>query len=283
MLNYNHLYYFHVVACEGSFANAAEKLGVTQPTISEQVKTLERTLGTALFERQPAGLRLTDEGRATLEHTSVMFRAGDRLREALTPPAIANVLRVGISTALARSSTAGFLRPLLAIADCVPSIRTQDATELLRDLRAGELDLAILECPPSSATRSTVESVELGSVDLDAVVSSATTATNDWSNLGLVHYRAGSPFRAAVDAHLEARGLRPKIISETDDALVLLAAAARKDHLAFVPHAIARPAIDGGSLVPLASVVRACARFALYSTAHADLARKAIAALTSAG
>jgi LysR family transcriptional activator of nhaA len=42
MLNYNHLYYFHVVATEGSFANAAERIGVTQPTVSEQVKALEQ-------------------------------------------------------------------------------------------------------------------------------------------------------------------------------------------------------------------------------------------------
>src|SRR3569833_920794 len=42
MLNYNHLYYFHTAAAEGSIAHAAHRLGVSQDTISEQVRTLER-------------------------------------------------------------------------------------------------------------------------------------------------------------------------------------------------------------------------------------------------
>jgi DNA-binding transcriptional LysR family regulator len=41
MLDYNHLYYFHVAATAGSVANAAQRLGVTQPTVSEQVKAIE--------------------------------------------------------------------------------------------------------------------------------------------------------------------------------------------------------------------------------------------------
>lgn len=69
MLNFNHLYYFHIVASEGSFASASEILGVTQPTISEQVKTLERALGEVLFERLPTGLRLTEPGARMFERT----------------------------------------------------------------------------------------------------------------------------------------------------------------------------------------------------------------------
>src|SRR3569833_4440791 len=83
MLNYNHLYFFHTAAAEGSIANAAHRLGVSQGTVSEQFRTLERTLRVSLFERQPGGLKLTEAGRLAFEHTSVMFRAGERLAEAL--------------------------------------------------------------------------------------------------------------------------------------------------------------------------------------------------------
>ena len=83
MLNYNHLYYFHVAATEGSVAGAAEKLGVTQPTVSEQLRALERSLGVTLFDRSPTGLKLTGSGRLAFEHTSVMFRASERLIESL--------------------------------------------------------------------------------------------------------------------------------------------------------------------------------------------------------
>ncbi len=280
MLNYNHLYYFHVVASEGSFANAAEKLGVTQPTISEQVKTLERTLGAALFERQPAGLRLTEEGRAAFEHTSVMFRAGGHLRTALgRDPSETPVLRVGISSAVGRSTTTSFFVPLLSIPDCLPSIRTQDTAELVRDLRAGELDLVVLETEPPAAARATLEVVSLGGIALDAVAAPTTTPARDWSNLAIVQYRASSPFRASIDTHLAEHALRPKIAGEAEDALLLVEAAAREGFLTFVPRPVARPAIDAGQLVRIASVESAAALFAVH--ARTDRARSAVALLAS--
>src|SRR5580704_9066669 len=105
MLNYNHLHYFHVAACEGSVAAAAEKLGVTQPTVSEQLRALERSLDVVLFERMPTGLRLTEPGRLAFEHTSVMFRAGERMVESLghEAPELARPLPLGVSTAVARA------------------------------------------------------------------------------------------------------------------------------------------------------------------------------------
>jgi len=106
MLNYNHLYYFHVAASEGSLAAAAAHMGVTQPTVSEQIRALERVLDVTLFERTATGLRLTEIGRLAHEHTSVMFKAGDRLIEALGygPERVPRTLRVGISSAVARTS-----------------------------------------------------------------------------------------------------------------------------------------------------------------------------------
>jgi LysR family transcriptional activator of nhaA len=280
MLNYNHLYYFHVVASEGSFANAAEKLGVTQPTISEQVKTLERTLGATLFERQPAGLRLTDEGRVAFEHTAVMFRAGARLREVVGREDSGRMLRVGISSIVGRTTSTSFFLPLLGIAGVVPSLRTQDPVELVRDLRSGELDLVVLETEPSTAMRSSLEIARLDAITLDAVASPKTAPSREWANLGFVHYRASSPFRASIDAYLEANTLRPKFVGEAEDALFLLDAAAREGYVAFVPRTVAHAAIESGQLARIASIEGAATLFALH--ACTDLAREAAALLTSA-
>ena len=52
----NHLYYFWTVARAGSISRAAGELRVSQPTISEQIRKLEQTLGTRLFERVGRGL-----------------------------------------------------------------------------------------------------------------------------------------------------------------------------------------------------------------------------------
>src|SRR5689334_4895892 len=150
MLNYNHLHYFHVTSVEGTVAAAAQRLGVTQPTVSEQIKALERTLGVTLFDRIPTGLRLTEAGRLAFEHTSVMFRASERLVETLGfgPADMPRTLRVGIGSSIARTTAIDFFLPLLAIERCVPWIHSGDALELLRALRDHELDLVMSETEP---------------------------------------------------------------------------------------------------------------------------------------
>ena len=286
MLNYNHLFYFHVVAAEGSVARAAERLGVTQPTISEQVRTLERSLGVALFERTPTGLKLTDDGRVAYDHTSVMFRQGERLIEALgqAPPSVPRTLRVGLSGAVARSTSAGFLAPLFALDDCTPSVRTGDAAELLRDLRGGELDLVLSETEPPEATRRGIEIVVLDRPRLVAVGQPAVAPSATWDNVALVHYRPSSAFHWDVEAFLDQRGLRPAIAAEADDALLLLEAASRGGFVVFVPRALARDAVASGRLRVLDTLPPGgAAVHALYQDSDsAELARRAIELLIEA-
>jgi DNA-binding transcriptional LysR family regulator len=57
---------------------------VTQPTVSEQLRSLERTLGLTLFERTPSGLKLTESGRLAFEQTlpeTAMRRVGPSARD----------------------------------------------------------------------------------------------------------------------------------------------------------------------------------------------------------
>ena len=258
MLNYNHLYYFHVAASEGSIADASQSLRVSQATVSEQIRTLERTLDVALFERLPTGLRLTDAGRLTFEHTSVMFRAGERLTEALGQDGrlTARVLRVGLTSAVGRATSTKFLMPLLDVPEWLPNVRAGDATELLRDLRANELDLVLCESEPPEASRRGLEVVLLDRMSLIAVGAPDVRPDEGWRNISLIHYRATSSFRWDVETYLETHSLRPRIAAEADDPLFLVEAAARGGHVAFVPRSVARDAIASGRLVALVNSIR---------------------------
>ena len=62
MLNYHHLRYFHAVAREGNLTRASHALDKTPQTVSHQIKALEKSLGTTLFERRGRRLTLTPEG-----------------------------------------------------------------------------------------------------------------------------------------------------------------------------------------------------------------------------
>ena len=286
MLNFNHVYYFHVAANEGSLAAAAAQLGVTQPTVSEQIRTLERALNVTLFERTATGLRLTEAGRLAHEHTSVMFSAGERLVAALgdKPALVPRTLRVGVSAVVARSVAADFLMPLFAIDDCVPSIRSGDALELIRDVRSGDSDLVLTDSiPPESATRG-LEMTELPGSPLVAVAPAAMRPEPNWENVGLVQYRSVSSSRWKVDAYLDEHGLRPRTVGETDDVMLLLEVAARGGFAAFVPRSAARDAVAAGRLRVLATLENGRVPIhAVYQDSEsAELARHAVAILIAA-
>ncbi|MFB7183707.1 LysR substrate-binding domain-containing protein [Streptomyces sp. NPDC056178] len=74
--------YFVTVVEESSFTRAAELLHVTQPALSHQIKALEKTVGGALLERLPRGVRPTPMGRAFLPHAERSVRSAAQARRA---------------------------------------------------------------------------------------------------------------------------------------------------------------------------------------------------------
>jgi aminoethylphosphonate catabolism LysR family transcriptional regulator len=82
-MNYAHLRAFHAVATEGGFTRAAVSLGVTQPTLSAQVKALEDSYGVALFDRRGRGIVATTLARQLLEITRRLFLLEEEAQELL--------------------------------------------------------------------------------------------------------------------------------------------------------------------------------------------------------
>src|SRR5512144_1595762 len=98
-LNYHHLFYFWTMARAGSIARASEELRLSQPTISNQLKTLEASLGVKLLERQGRRLVLTDVGRTALRYADEIFRTGRELQLAVKGQAPGDRLRLAAGVA----------------------------------------------------------------------------------------------------------------------------------------------------------------------------------------
>jgi DNA-binding transcriptional LysR family regulator len=77
------LRYFQAVAEELHFTRAAERLFISQPALSKQIRLLELQLGVRLFDRDRRGVRLTAAGKALADNTEAVLRGWE---EATQPP-----------------------------------------------------------------------------------------------------------------------------------------------------------------------------------------------------
>src|SRR3954452_17109465 len=82
MITLRQMEYVVAVVEEGSFTRAAQRLFVSQPALSHQVKALEQSVGGMLLERQPNAVRLTPMGRAFMPHAVAAVRAAEEARRA---------------------------------------------------------------------------------------------------------------------------------------------------------------------------------------------------------
>src|SRR2546423_7296631 len=157
MLDVKRLKVLREVARRGSFSAAAEELSYTQSAVSQQIAALEQEADAKLLERGPRGVRLTDAGRALVEHSEAIFA---RLAAAEAELDDIAGLRAGRLRLASFSSAGATLAPLAAglFRQRHPGIRMElveaDDDESIPLLRAGELELALIFEPhllPESA------------------------------------------------------------------------------------------------------------------------------------
>jgi LysR family hydrogen peroxide-inducible transcriptional activator len=144
------LRYFLAVARTGSFTRAAEREGVAQPTLSQQIRKLERELGLPLFERLGRGVRLTPAGQRLLGHAQAVLRELTEARHALQAfrDQVAGALTVGVIPTILPYFLAGRLEQFLRRHPAVEVQVVEEVTDrLLEKLTAGDLDLAIVRLP----------------------------------------------------------------------------------------------------------------------------------------
>jgi DNA-binding transcriptional LysR family regulator len=141
---------FREIAERGSFTSAAAALGYTQSAVSRQVAALEQATRNELFERRPTGVRLTPAGRVLLRHAAVVLDQLDAAgRELGGLPAEDGAVRLG---AFPSAGAVLLPRALAALRRSHPRIdvttREAGTPSLVRALRAGSIDLAVLALSP---------------------------------------------------------------------------------------------------------------------------------------
>jgi DNA-binding transcriptional LysR family regulator len=144
------LRYFTAVAQEGNLTRAADRLFVSQPALTKQIKQLETQLGVRLFQRSRAGMALTEGGQALAERAPALLAGWDQvLRETKAAASrAARVLRVGFVASAANESTQQIIA---AFTRCRPGWRVDMRQSAWSDPTAGladrEVEAALLRLP----------------------------------------------------------------------------------------------------------------------------------------
>ena len=147
MLDVKQLRVLKAVAEHGSFSAAAEALSYSQPAISQQIAALEKQANATLVDRGSRGVRLTDAGRALVEHAEVVIA---RLAAAEAElEAIAGVRGGRVRLSSFPSAGASLLPPAIALfAQRYPEVELsfveKEPEEAVQMLRSAELEVAIV-------------------------------------------------------------------------------------------------------------------------------------------
>lgn len=142
---------FLAVVAAGNFINAAERLHVTQSTVSARIHSLEEQLGCTLFVRNKAGTTLTSAGRQFQKHAGTLVRTVEQARHDVgIPRGFRGALTIGGRFGLWEQL---LLRWLPLIREAAPdlSVRAEigfDA-ELMEGLVEGRLDIGVMYTPQS--------------------------------------------------------------------------------------------------------------------------------------
>lgn len=272
-MNYNHLYYFHVIAQEGSLARASRRLNVSQPTLSEQLKQLELFFKCKLFDRKGGTLRINENGRRTLEITEDMFHLGDRLLESFetSPDPAKKRVEVGVVVTAARSLTTDRFVNLFRDEEVLVRVRHGDNQFLLHELVGTGLDILITESLPQQAKEKGVISARIPSPPFvliahrELAASFTSDTVSSLHNQPFIHYTTQSTYRWEIDQYFRNQHIEPTIIAEADDVYVIRDAVAENLGFGVVPQRILDDGEINKDIAVIGRIERDFPIYALYN------------------
>lgn len=145
---------FVTIAENGCFTDAAERLNMSQSTISQQLNRLEQAIGCELIDRSARPVGTSPSGERLLSYARRILSLQDEAEALLSDPAGTIPIRIGVPDDIA---TAGMIETFAVFSKQHPQVRLDVATGLSRELarryRNGEFDIVVIKEPKASADR----------------------------------------------------------------------------------------------------------------------------------
>ena len=258
-----HLRYFVAVAEEGHVTRAAERLGIQQPPLSQQIRALETELDARLFFRKPRGVELTPAGRAFFDEAkAILARVGDAVAAAQRA-ARGEAGRIGLGF----TSSASF-HPFVPCAirgfreahpDVSLTLEESGTTELVAALQSRALDIAFVRSPvgesPDLTVRPLLAEAMVAALPSGHPLGGASEPLPLAALAGetFILYRrpVGPGLHDAIIAACDRAGFSPQIGQEAPRMLSTLSLVAAGFGVTLVPQSMSRLEAEGVAYRPL--------------------------------
>ncbi|BET66325.1 transcriptional activator NhaR [Opitutales bacterium ASA1] len=287
-LNYHHLRYFWVVAREGGLRRAAERLHVSQPSISAQIGDLEEALGEKLFRREGRSNVLTETGQLAFRYADEIFSLGQEFLNAVKqrPSSKALRLHVGVADALPKLVTHEILKPVFETTENIHVIcREGKLEDLLAQLAAHRIDIVLADEPATSSHSLRAFNHKLGD---SGITLCATADLAERLKRGFPKSLQGAPallpaettpLRRSLEEWFNAIGVRPQVVADFEDAALSKVVAAEGKGFVAIPRVVVADALARYQLGEIGTTER-CREEFYAITAERRIRHPAVATIT---
>jgi len=247
---------------------AAESLGLSQSTLSAQLKSLEDCLGAKLFTRERRKLKLTSQGVVALEYAETIFRNGEELAAWFSKGAqtITGRLGVGALSPISKNLQYEMIHPIVMAGDTDVHVIEGEQAELLRRLREHEIDLIITNIPLSGPETKDMQNHVLGEQPVFLVGRAPYKLSKepfpDWlKGVPLFLPSSRTTARIGFDALMAQAEIDPDIRAEVDDPNLLRLLALSGGGLSLVPEISVRFELEAKRLLKIKRVPELTERY----------------------
>jgi DNA-binding transcriptional LysR family regulator len=257
-INLNHLFYFYEVARRGSFTRASRDLLVAQSALSVQIKSLEASLGTPLFDRRRTGVELTEAGQRAYSAAERIFGEADQLIADLSQTG--RQVAGGVSVGTVNSIGIYQLSEVLAdFKKKFPDIRVRvdfrESEGVMEQLFQGRSDLAIV---PWQRPYSELNAVPLARHKMFLVAppdhplaAQERVALHDLEKYPFVGYHEGMHTRSMIDALFKRMSLNIEYAIESSNSATIKQMVLAGMGIAFLPEIAVATELRRGLLARL--------------------------------
>lgn len=256
--NFNHLYYFYRVAVHKSVSKASKELLIAQSALSTQLKQLEESMETTLFNRTKGGMDLTEKGDLLFGYASKMFETFDEMKRAMVlaekevkgPLNIAAVHSVGI-----------YLLPRILTeyhkeySDVQINLELHSSNRVMEILQENQADLAFIawnrQYPLLKSWVLLQNDLVLAAPAKHPLTRKRKVELQDLVNDGFIGYEPGTPTRMMIDSHFKNLGVNLKYVMECANIATMKRLVIEGMGLAFLPEISVSAELDHKVLKPI--------------------------------